>query len=481
MKRLHVVSAVVGVPVAMVLVGVLIVLAMPDWLDRMVVRQLGTLVSGELRADLSPQVLFGAPELDARDLRWRPPAGLPGHIHVAQAKARTAWRAGPTGGRSLALALRGGEIELHQKADGRWIVPELIDDGAAGATPTPTPPLQLTDLSVEDVSVRLVPHEGEPIDLGMSRGALSADGPGWRLRSNIEMNRAGLHLAGEVRAHVAIAGAVLTLGEAHFSGALTQAGLRIELPRLSARVLRIEAGVLKAAGVAGQARLPSVGDLGASTLTVDLPVIEGAPEAWSGQVARIEAAAEGALGARAVVVDGVLTGALSTLQLAPLLLEAEATPAIGRVAVQTQAGHLDLDVDTGALTLAGVGWRGQLPDPAAPTARVDLSGQVDGTLTTAGPTARLTLVVRAEASTATGGLDYDAQAVPPVRIRATVDRLDLDRWTPPADPQDEGGMALDVWRDWPLRLDLQVGRLTWQGFDVRDARVQLGESADTPQ
>lgn len=478
MKRRHVVSAVVGVPVATVLVGVLIVLAMPDWLDRMAARQLGTLVSGELSADLSPQVLFGAPELDARDLRWRPPGGLPGHIRVAQAKARTTWRAGPTGGRSLALALRGGEIEMHQQADGRWIVPELIDDGAAGATPTP--PLQLTDLSVEDVAVRLVPHAGEPIDLGMSRGALSADGPGWRLRSNIEMNRAGLHLAGEVRTHVAFAGAVLTLGEAHFAGALTQAGLRIELPGVSARALRMEAGALKADGVAGQVRLPALGDLGVTTVVVDMPSIEGTPEALSGRVARIEASADGGSRARVVLVDGVLNGALSALQLAPLLLEAEATPAIGRVAVQTQAGRLDIDVDTGVLTLAGVDWRGQLPDPAAPTARVDLSGRVDGTLTTGGPAARLTLVVRAEASTATGGLDYDAQAVPPVRVRATVDRLDLDRWTPPDDAQDEGGMALDVWRDWPLRLDLQVGRLTWQGFDVRDARVQLGESADTP-
>ena len=80
MKRRHVAAAVLVVPLLVVVIGLFVVLAMPDWLDRMLARQVGNQITGELSFDLSTRVLGAAPTLEAIDVHWRPANGAPGRI-----------------------------------------------------------------------------------------------------------------------------------------------------------------------------------------------------------------------------------------------------------------------------------------------------------------------------------------------------------------------------------------------------------------
>lgn len=67
---------------------------------------------------------------------------------------------------------------------------------------------------------------------------------------------------------------------------------------------------------------------------------------------------------------------------------------------------------------------------------------------------------------------FDAAATPPLDFVLVLDRLDFDRYLPPAA---HGGDAADLamWRNWPVRAELRVGELRVQGLVSRDARLRL--------
>jgi len=474
MKRRHVVSWVLGVPVVVLAMALLAVLAMPDWLDRMLARQVNAYMSGVLSFDLSTRFLGRAPVIEATRVRWRAPDGLPGRIDVDRAVVRTTWAAGPDEARWLDVTLVGGDIALYQRADGGWRYPEWM---AAGHTDTGTSEtaVRLRSVTVKNVSLLLVPQAAPPIMLRVADAMLDASPPGWTAQATVEARREALVVDGQVRAGVSLADDLVAFSHVHFEGLVAQSGGVLQIPELNVRAVRLGTDRLVIESLAGRVRGSPLADLGELNAAFTVPVIEGAVDRWSARVARIEAGLRGPDPVSIVVGECEISGSGSAIRLAPMVGQLEVTLPTGVVSLQTRQGALDYAVDEARLTLAALAWDAQVPDPATPGAHVDVSGGVSGTWSGRNRRAQFAVDLHAAESNANGTLTYDPRAHPPLTLEAAVDRLNLDRWTPPSKADTRSGVPLDVWRNWPMQLDLSVGQLTFQGVRVKGAEVRLGE------
>jgi hypothetical protein len=66
----------------------------------------------------------------------------------------------------------------------------------------------------------------------------------------------------------------------------------------------------------------------------------------------------------------------------------------------------------------------------------------------------------------------DAAAARPLTVELAFDRLDLDRYLPPA-PRTGSPVDFGVWRNWPVEADLRIGELRVQDFVSQNARLRL--------
>ncbi|WP_230970454.1 AsmA family protein [Nitrogeniibacter aestuarii] len=474
MKRRHVAAAVLAVPLLVVVIGLFVVLAMPDWLDRMLARQVGNQITGELSFDLSTRALGAAPTLEAVNVHWRPANGEPGRIDVDRLVARSSWTAGPTGTRALTVDLIGGEVELHQRADGGWIFPERVA-GPAGDPSTSAPFVTLDRLTLADVKLKLIPHDAPPIEGLVREGSIVASGDRWRIDLAGAGRREALGGDGQLTSGLHIEGEAIRLDEIGFHGEVGYGGTQIEVPQLTVGAIRLADGRFALTGLSGQVTLRHGAEAGTLSLSVSVPAIEGAPDAWSGRVGPVEARLEGAYASRLTLDEMAVSGDSAALRVTPLRAHLTATTPQGEVELRTGSGAVAYAIQEGVVAVDGLSLTAQVPDPARAGARVSVTAELTGTLMPDGPEAQGVVTAHAEGSTLNGALTYSAEASPPWRLDATVDQLDLDRWTPPPATDGDTEVALDVWRDWPVLLDLRVGRLTWQGMVARDAEVRLGD------
>lgn len=474
MKRRHVAAAVLVVPLLVVVIGLFVVLAMPDWLDRMLARQVGNQITGELSFDLSTRPLGAAPTLEAIDVHWRPANGAPGRIDVDRLVARSSWTAGPTGTRALMVDLIGGDVELHQRADGGWIFPERVTD-PAGEASTSAPLVTLDRLTLADVKLKLIPHDAPPIEGLVREGSIVASGDHWWVDLAGVGRREALGVDGQLTSGLNIEGEAIRLDETGFHGQVGYGGTQIEVPQLTVGSIRLADGRFALTGLFGQMTLRQGAEAGTVSLSVSVPAIAGAPDAWSGRVGPVEARLDGAYASQLTLDEMAVSGDSAALRVSPLRGHLTATMPQGEVELRTGSGAVAYAMQEGLVAVDGLSLTAQVPDPARVGARVSLTAELTGTLSPDGPEAQGVVTAHVEGSTLNGALTYSAAASPPWRLDATVDRLDLDRWTPPPATDGDTGVALDVWRDWPVLLDLRVTRLSWQGMVARDAELRLGD------
>lgn len=106
------------------------------------------------------------------------------------------------------------------------------------------------------------------------------------------------------------------------------------------------------------------------------------------------------------------------------------------------------------------------PDPLA----LDFSGTV--ALDPARRTASGTIAGRFDASRFEGDWRFDPTSSPPVRLKMSLDRLDLDPYLPPAG-EDTDPADLTAWRDWPVAAELEIGKLRYHDIVSEGARLRL--------
>lgn len=120
--------------------------------------------------------------------------------------------------------------------------------------------------------------------------------------------------------------------------------------------------------------------------------------------------------------------------------------------------------------------RTSVPHPADASATLDLAWSGHARYDLASAAAAGELAGSFDQSRFDGRWTFDPHAPAPVKVSATLDRLDLDRYLPPAkaDAEAADGANLAPWRNWPVSADLRVGELRVRGFVSQAARLRLG-------
>lgn len=455
---------------------VVLVLAMPRWLNDWLVARIATEVDGHLSLSVEPEARLDRPGLALRDLRWTPSAGA-GGITIEHLEARTTWSAPTDGGRALLVAVDGVDAQVHQASDGRWQMPQLADDGGAtdeaGALP-----VYLSQMRLSDVRLRLVPTSGAPIALSLSEGQLSADGATWVVTAQLSARRADLHWAGQVRAR--IDPQAMTLDAVVLDGQGEVGGW--PLARLVVRMGLVDgagsAVVVTDAQVSAAAPWPGEGG-GTVQLDVRIPTLQADSEGASAQLADLVVHSDGRPALRLSAPSLAVRMDDHGVAVAPLRAQAQLSTDAGPLDLTLSDGRVHADWATNTLRWEVVRFAAELPVSEADRVRID--GQFDGQGGLDMRRAEGRLEAQAEGSRIDARWWFDAASAPPLRVLAQVDQLDLDRWRTGAAAGGDGAVPLAAWRDWPLALELAVGQLRWQGVSMRDARLRLNGPEPPPE
>lgn len=390
------------------------------------------------------------------------------------------------------LDLTGLELALTKAADhgwnaAGWLAPRDAATSGSGVAVT------VGRLHLREASVRVVGPPDDRASGGRPVDGLRLDA----LEVAIEALQPGVAapftLAGEVRIGPP-AGLELRLDT---SGALTigEAGAAIDALRVDGRG-RSE-GLEAIVVVLGAERI----ELGGTDGSASASAI-----AW-----QIAAEKDGFGPLRASGTLSRLTGTAQAWRSGPIELSLEAAPATGSltarldvdelagVASQWSASHLSLSARSSAgsppleLTLAararGEGGTDALPWPGALTLEVASatlrtphpSGSGDalaiewsGRLQAALASAEVDAVLdgRFDDSRFEARASYRPGTALPVRLDAAVDRLALDRYLPPAQP-DGPPPDLTSWRRWPVEAELRIEELKLGELTAQDGRIRL--------
>jgi hypothetical protein len=439
--------------------------ALPAWLAQQVGERLGGQVTLSLAPLFSPR-----PGVEGRALAWQAPAGRPGRIAVARLRVETDWRA-REGRRPLEIHLSGVHIELHQDADGAWVLPGAA--APAGGAPADSTGFMLTGVSIEAAQLRLVPRDGAPVTVAVGSARLEADGAAWRLNATLDLAQGAHAVQGKLVGRLRQDGAGVEARSVQFDGAGRSGAVAIDALQLALERLRwAPDAALTAQGVRLAARLghPEAGPWALAALLPELTAAAGQLEAG---LARIEARQDGAAPVLLVLQDTQLAVTPAALRLAPLRgLALRGAPAQAW-RLEADGGELVFDRAEGRVRLRDGRATLTLPDPAREGRRVAVSLSLSGAGRPAAGQADGVLEAQAENSRLSARWQLDAAVAPSLAVEARVDRLDLDRWLAPGG--DAGGPApLDAWRDWPLQGTLRVGALRWRGVTLEGAQLRLG-------
>lgn len=161
-------------------------------------------------------------------------------------------------------------------------------------------------------------------------------------------------------------------------------------------------------------------------------------------------ALELAMGESALAVQG----SLATLETAAVGATPDPIPGSTAIDANFKGGTLELPHPAGEPSPLKVSFSGDLRfDPAASSVRGTVAGSFDD-------------------SRFDGRWRFEPDAVPPLGVALSLDRLDLDRYLPPPAAEPEPA-DLTAWRNWPAEADLRVDRLTVGGFVSENARLRL--------
>lgn len=162
-----------------------------------------------------------------------------------------------------------------------------------------------------------------------------------------------------------------------------------------------------------------------------------------------------------------------------LTLQAASTGTAPSASLSLQgAARFDATAGASQLALTVREALGSVPHPADAAATLELTWSGSVRYDPASGSAGGALSGSFDRSRFDGRWAYDPLAPTPVEVSASLDKLDLDRYLPPADVDAGGGPPdLAMWRDWPVRADLRVGELRVRGLVSRQARLRLGDGA----
>lgn len=316
-----------------------------------------------------------------------------------------------------ALTLEGGDIALRRGDEGDWNLAGWLRPDAAA--PSNDAAIPIGRLVVANTALRVVGARGEPLaelsDLRLTAGPL---GPG---------------LSGTFELHARAT-----------SGAAFPADLRIASSgnyRFDAGAATVENLAFSAQGSAAQWRV----DRGEAHVAQLRRERDGT--VWLGDS---RFALELAEGESALAVQG----SLAALETAPV--GGTAAPGTGGTAIDATF----------------MGGTVELPHPAGEPAPLEVSFSGDLRFDPAGPSVGGTVAGSFDDSRFDGRWRFEPDAVPPLGVALSLDRLDLDRYLPPPAAQPEPA-DMTTWRNWPVEADLRVGRLTVGGFVSENARLRL--------
>jgi len=468
-----------GRRIALALVGTLLVLLLAMWFiapiatSHLLVDAIEARLGGQARLSVSTALSGPRPGVEIQGFDWRPAAPVDGALTVDSIRLDTDWLSSD-GVRPVALHLRDAQVELRETPDGQWALPRMA--GGAADDGTAIGGFALTQVSLVNVRVRLVPQAGVPAELTIDTADLVPDGTGWRLRLKGGMVHALGQWSGPLEALLEPISGGLKIGTLSVAGEGRLAAVAISGLQVTAQDMTLgNTGFDLGGATLGMAMEALPGLTGGARVHARISALHGDGQRVQAMVDALELAHEGQMPVSVAMRTMHWTKSGDVVHIEPLLGTAKLSRPEAGIDLEVTAGALDYAFAAGQLSLSGLSLRAQLPDPKAPgrtvMARVELSGHgvpVDGR---AAGEARIV----AETSTVAAQWSVDRALDPPLRLSARVDRLDLDRWLPAAGNAREPA-PLSVWRDWPVSGDLVVDRLTWQGITFDKARLTLGRS-----
>jgi hypothetical protein len=464
-----------GLVMLLVVVGAFLA---PIGAARLLVQTLEARLGGQVRLTLSPAVFGPRPAVEIEGIGWRPSGADDDALSIASVRLETDWWA-REGTRPVSIHLHDARLELHQTPQGEWRLPRWADGDAAGgaAGGAGMNGFVLTQISLANVRLRLVPQAGGPLDLSVDAAELIPEGTRWRLGLTGRVAHALGQWAGPVVAQLKPAPGGMQVDTLSIGGDGRLGALGLSALAISASALTLEASAIDAGAIDLGVTLRQVPGLtGSARLQAGISAVHVAEDGAGAMVDALDLTHEGEAPLSVAMRSMRWTRSSDGMRLEPLRGTVRLTYPEAAIEVDVQTGALDHALATGRLSLAGLRLQLRLPDPKAPgqqvTVLADLSG--DGQPAEARAAGQLRLV--AEGSTAEAHWSFDGAQDPPVRVVARVDRLDLDRWRPTSGDSGEPA-PLAVWRDWPVHGELRVDRLSWHGVEVDGARVSLGSSA----
>ncbi len=448
----------------------LAVVALPAWASQQLIDALNARVSGTVQLSLQP-MWSQMPGVRVQAIRWRPSSDQAGEIDIGEIDVRSRWAA-DADVRPLNVRLRDVRVELHQLADGQWVLPRLVGDGGDGGDDGARAPFHLARVDIDTLRLRLHPHDAPVVEVDVAHVAVIADADRWRLVLSGDATRAALRGSGQVKATLARTDAGLRVDALEVEGQASQAA--VSVPALSFAAASVQ--LSQAGGVEiGAARLDAEVHVAGEVDTVALRLAEARFEGGqlTARVDTLRLDRGGTVAAQLALNDMVVTADAAQVGVSPLQGKLSAQLPLGRVDVTASAGLLRYGLASRRAQLDGLQLIANAPDPANADARVDAHATVSAEFSVDPTRAQGTASVEVERSTLDARWSFDPADAKPLSIRATVDRLDLDRWLASTPASDEPA-PLAAWRDWPLRADLQVGTLVWRGVRVKRAHLVLG-------
>ncbi|TVT51102.1 MAG: hypothetical protein FHP94_01995 [Denitromonas halophila] len=438
------------------------------WLGETLAEQINARLAGQVRIDGPVSLQVFPPRLTLAGVAWQGPGATPSTVQLDHLELHSDWRADGSA-RPLSIAIRGVRGQLRQQADGQWQVPtplataEAADDDA---------PVKLAALTVTEATVELI-GLAMPASVRLAELKLIESPSGWQVNARGGASSAEASVDGAMSTSVEIAatGPRLTELTATFSGQVGPATIE-SLAIGVATVASAPDGAWQLAGVSTELRA-SGGDR-QITLTA---------EADTGRYAGGGALLLGLQAKATLVPAGPADAATATLTGVDLALAGQQVTASGKAHVVTAlaAGPVDVtaerfqvaaDLASGRIEGAFPKVNAALPDPAKPGAQLGVHAALTGHWQTAERTGAGTVEAKVEDSRLKGQWQIALAQPRWLTVDAQVDRLNLDRWQAPG-PRTAEALPLDAWRDWPLRLDLQVGRLRMQGLEAQNTRLRL--------
>ncbi|MBX3684898.1 MAG: hypothetical protein KF909_02090 [Rhodocyclaceae bacterium] len=380
-------------------------------------------------------------------------------------------------GQVASISVSGVKVSLARDGQGRWNLATLLRP-ADGATPR----WRIESLLVQDATVTVVlPGQDEGLEVYLARLEAGPLAPGVAGRFSARVRGTlPLVLGAGAQASLRLAGGYLPGDEA--SPPSVQAlGLSGEVNTASARFADIHLEVAALRPADGGVALDGVA-LGATIQVADEPRLHGALyapqlrlDAGGLQAATLGLALHRAgdssrarLGLAGLTVDRAGSGSAVFSFFGALPLQDGPASA-------SLSGRLRGGLESGGLAFERARLRARLPLAGGASAETDVA--LAGSMRLrpeAARTAELRFDGRFDRSSVVGRLAWRPELAVPLRLEASADRLDLDRYMP-GSPRSgrETPASLPDWRTLPVALDVRVGLLRSGGMSARKARLRL--------